>query len=114
MQVTIGGGLARHVDQDGGGRAAVLRAVEDAGQHDQRRGRRQPKVNGSSIAIVVSGAMPGSTPTSVPIMTPAKQNSRFCQRCGGGEAQRQIVEQLHASPHQGQNCGQAGRAGRDP
>ena len=34
-------GFARHVDQDRGGRAAVLRAVEDAGQHDQRRGRRQ-------------------------------------------------------------------------
>ena len=28
-------GLARQVDQDRGGRAAVLRAVEDAGQHDQ-------------------------------------------------------------------------------
>ena len=38
-----------------------------------------PKVNGSSIATVVSGEMPGSTPTSVPIITPAKQNSRFCQ-----------------------------------
>ena len=39
----------------------------------------RPKVNGSSIATVVSGEMPGSTPTSVPIITPAKQNSRFCQ-----------------------------------
>src|SRR5262249_13202246 len=29
------GGLARQVDQDGGGRAAVLRAVIDAGEHDQ-------------------------------------------------------------------------------
>ncbi len=33
--------FARDVDQDGGGRAAVLRAVENTGQHDQRRGRRQ-------------------------------------------------------------------------
>src|SRR6266545_6186844 len=39
----------------------------------------KPKVKGSSIATVVSGEMPGNTPTSVPIMTPAKQNSRFCQ-----------------------------------
>src|SRR5258706_6254199 len=38
-----------------------------------------PKVNGSSIATVVSGEMPGSTPSSVPIIRPAKQNSRFCQ-----------------------------------
>ena len=33
--------FARHVDQDGRGRAAVLRAVENSGQHDQRRRRRQ-------------------------------------------------------------------------
>ena len=36
--------LARHVDQDRRGRAAILRAVVDAGEHDQRadsgRGRR--------------------------------------------------------------------------
>jgi hypothetical protein len=35
------GGLTWQVDQDGGGRAAVLGAVEDARQHDQRRYRRQ-------------------------------------------------------------------------
>src|ERR1700752_5299023 len=39
----------------------------------------RPKVNGSSMATVVSGEMPGSTPTNVPIITPAKQKSRFCQ-----------------------------------
>jgi hypothetical protein len=33
--------FARQVDQNGGGRAAVLRAVVDAGQHDQRGHRRQ-------------------------------------------------------------------------
>ena len=38
-----------------------------------------PKVKGKSIATVVSGEIPGNTPTSVPIMTPAKQNRRFCQ-----------------------------------
>ena len=37
------GRFARQVDQDGRGRAAVLRAVIDAGQHDQRRHRRQPE-----------------------------------------------------------------------
>src|SRR5262245_64001299 len=39
----------------------------------------RPNVKGSSIATVVSGEMPGSTPTSVPISTPARQNRRFCQ-----------------------------------
>ena len=33
--------LARNVDQDRGGRAAILRAVIDAGEHDQRADRRQ-------------------------------------------------------------------------
>ena len=35
--------LARNVDQDRRGRAAVLRAVIDAGEHDQRADRRQPE-----------------------------------------------------------------------
>ena len=35
------GRLARNVDQDRGGRAAILRAVIDAGEHDQRADRRQ-------------------------------------------------------------------------
>src|SRR5262249_45961019 len=35
------------------------------------------KVNGSRMAMVVIGAMPGSTPTSVPISAPMKQNSRL-------------------------------------
>src|SRR5712671_5530439 len=34
-------------------------------------------VNGSRIAIVVIGAMPGSTPTSVPISAPRKQKPRL-------------------------------------
>src|SRR5215212_2166842 len=35
------------------------------------------KVNGSRIAMVVIGAMPGSTPTSVPISAPRKQKPRL-------------------------------------
>src|SRR4051812_18601064 len=34
-------------------------------------------VNGSRIAMVVIGAMPGSTPTSVPISAPRKQKPRL-------------------------------------
>src|SRR3954470_17648452 len=34
-------------------------------------------VNGSRIAMVVIGAMPGSTPTKVPISAPRKQNPRL-------------------------------------
>ena len=35
------GRLARNIDQDRRGRAAILRAVIDAGEHDQRADRRQ-------------------------------------------------------------------------
>src|SRR5512140_1801511 len=38
----------------------------------------RPKVKGKSIAVVLSGEMPGSTPTSVPIRTPNRQKRRFC------------------------------------
>src|SRR5262245_22612631 len=37
------------------------------------------KVMGSSIAIVASGPMPGSTPIRVPRKQPMKQYQRFCQ-----------------------------------
>ena len=36
-----GRGLARHIDEDRGGGAAVLGAVENTGEHDQRGGGRQ-------------------------------------------------------------------------
>ena len=54
------------------------------------------KVNGSRIAMVVIGAMPGSTPTRVPIRAPRKQNPEI----GGGERDRkaggEIGDQVHA------------------
>src|SRR5512134_192838 len=38
----------------------------------------RPNVNGRSMAVVLSGEMPGRTPTSVPMITPRKQKRRFC------------------------------------
>ena len=43
MQVITEDGLARNAHQDRGGRAAVLRAVVDAGQHDDRLGGVEPE-----------------------------------------------------------------------
>ena len=68
----------------------------------------RPNVNGSSIATVVSGEMPGSTPTSVPIMTPAKQNSRFCQLAAVASPNARLSNSSTAAPHQGQRSGQDG------
>ena len=41
-------------------------------------GSEKLNVIGSSSAIVSAGPMPGSTPTSVPRITPAAASSRFC------------------------------------
>src|SRR5262247_3017162 len=38
-----------------------------------------PKVNGSSMATVATGPIPGSTPTKVPRKQPMKQYKMFCQ-----------------------------------
>src|SRR5713101_4408355 len=38
-----------------------------------------PKVNGSSMATVATGPIPGSTPTKVPRKQPMKQYTMFCQ-----------------------------------
>ena len=40
--------------------------------------------------------MPGSTPIAVPITTPIRQYRRLLQLQRGGEAKKQIVEQIHA------------------
>ena len=70
--------FARHVEQHGGGRSAVLRAVVDAGQHDERgRVGCSAYVVGSSIAMVATGPMPGSTPMSVPSMHPKNAYMRL-------------------------------------
>src|SRR6185503_2614384 len=68
----------------------------------------RPKVKGSSIATVVSGEMPGSTPTSVPIMTPAKQNRRFCQLAAVASPNARLSNSSTVAPHQGQRSDQDG------
>ena len=97
------GGLARHVDEDGGRRAAVLRAVEDAGQHDHGRRRRQAEREGQQHrhrgerrdarqhADQRADHHAGETEQQV---LPARRR---------GEPERQVVEQLHRRPHQGQS-----------
>ena len=60
------------------------------------------KVIGSSMAMVAVAPMPGSTPISVPSSTPIRQKQQVVRRRGGGEAEREIVEEFHArSPQNG-------------
>ena len=51
------------------------------------------KVTGSSIAMVATGPMPGSTPISVPSSTPTKQYIRFWQGQRDAEADAEVVKQ---------------------
>src|SRR5947208_14293294 len=92
----------------------------------------RPKVIGSSIAMVATVPMPGSTPTTVPTSAPSKQNStlyglaatwkpiqRFASRSdmthpasvvARPELERQIEqidEQQHAEPRHHHGCDQA-------
>jgi hypothetical protein len=101
--VTVDGGdgrrgFAGHVDQDRRGRAAILRAVIDAGEHDQRRDRFGSwKVIGSSMAIVAVAPMPGSTPISGAEQHADQAEEQVFQRCRRRETKREIIEKIHHS-----------------
>jgi len=73
MQVTNAEGLAGQVHQDGGGRAAVLGAVIDPASMSSGRGATQ-EVIGSGSRSCRGGPMPGSTPISVPTVTPIRHS----------------------------------------
>src|SRR6185436_21192386 len=66
----------------------------------------RPNVKGSSIATVVSGEMPGSTPTSVPIVTPTRQNSRFCQVAAVARPSARLSSSSTGYPSPGAELGQ--------
>ncbi|MDH6592308.1 hypothetical protein M2165_002197 [Variovorax sp. TBS-050B] len=92
-----GGRLARQVDQDRGGRAAVLRAVVDAREHDQRRhgrqriGRRQQQRHGGHRADAGQHADQRAEQAA------EEGIEQVLQREGGAETQREVFEQFHVS-----------------
>ena len=53
-------------------------------------------VTGSSSDIADTGPMPGSTPTSVPMNTPMKQERRFTGWSATAKALRDVGEDVHA------------------
>ncbi len=90
-----GGGFARQVHQDRRGRAAVLGAVVDAGQHDQRaeraqaEGDRQQHRDGRDRADARKDADQRSDQAT-------EQAEQKIERRGGDpEADRQIVKDFH-------------------
>src|SRR5262245_12769060 len=61
-------------------------------------------VNGSRIAIVVIGAMPGSTPTRVPISAPMKQKPRLA---GVSAVANPVARLANRSMRRPRRCGLA-------
>ena len=86
------GGFARDAHQDRGGRAAILRAVVDAGEHHDRRWSRRARMStGSRMLMPESGPMPGNTPTTVPTRQPRKRVPQHGRLQRDGEAEQQAV-----------------------
>src|ERR1043165_3854946 len=56
-------------------------------------------VIGSSIAIVASGPMPGSTPISVPRKHPTKQYHRFCSVSATLKPRIRLLNSSMSHPH---------------
>src|SRR5918996_601645 len=63
-------------------------------------------VIGSSMAIVASGPMPGSTPISVPRKTPMKQNHRFCSVSATWKPRMRLLKSSMSVPRE-ERIGQA-------
>lgn len=71
------GRFTRQIHQNGGGRTAVLRAVINTGQHDQRRHRRQGVGSRQQHGNRGHRTHPGKTPIRVPSTQPASAYNRL-------------------------------------
>ncbi len=103
------GGFARQVDQDGGGRAAVLGAVVDAGQHDQRADRRHAVGDRHQHRDGAERADAGQHADQRADRDADQAIEQVLQRERDAEAEDQIVEEIHASEACDQRIGQAER-----
>ena len=80
----------------GGGRAAVLRAVENPGQHDERGGRRQAEGERQQHRHRGERRDAGQHADQRADHHAGKAEQQVLPGRRRGEAERQIVEQLHA------------------
>ena len=106
-----GGRLAGQVDQDRGGRAAVLRAVIDAGQHDQRADRRDVEGDRQEHRDGGERADAGQDADQRADRDAEHAVTEVLQREGDAEAEGEIVEQIHRVTSRSE-AGRAGRARR--
>src|SRR5215216_2782984 len=71
------------------------------------------KVIGSSIAMVATGPMPGSTPISVPSITPIRQYSRWIGVTATPNPIQRLFRTSIAIPSPDRTCVHEGRADRE-
>ena len=90
-------GFAGDVEQDRGDGAAEQRAPVDAGQHDDRRGRRHAEGQRQQDRHAVGPPSPGSTPMITPSTMPTHHQQRCCTVQHDGEAVEQVADVFHRS-----------------
>src|SRR4030095_10770898 len=83
------------MEQDGRGRAAVLGAVVDAREHDERRQRRQVKRDGEEQADRGEGTDAGKHADQRAERHAGEAIGEVLGRKGNGQAERQVPGQLH-------------------
>ena len=87
--------LARKVDEDRGGRAAILRAVIDAGEHDHRADRRQVEGDRQQDGDRGGGAEAGQHPDQRAEQGSGEAIGEVPRRQRHLEPKRQVVENLY-------------------
>ena len=90
-----GGGFPGDVHQDGRGRAAVLRPVEDPGQHDHRRGGGEAEGERQQHGRGVERRDAREHPDQRPDQDAEQAEEEVLHRKRGGETQGEIVEETH-------------------
>ena len=92
-----GGSLARQVGEDRGGRAAIARAVIDAGEHDERAIRRQPEGERQQHGNRHQRADAGDHADEGAERDAGEAVEEVPGGEGDAEAERQIVDQAHSA-----------------
>jgi hypothetical protein len=92
------GRFARYVDQDRGGRAAILGAVIDAGKHDQRADRRQAEGDREQHGDRRNGADARQHADQGADQRTDQAEHQIDRADGDGKAENEIVKQIGQRP----------------
>ena len=84
-------------DQDRRRRATVLRTIVDAGQHDQRGGRRQVEGDGQQHGDGRHGTDAGQNADQRAEHAAQQRVGQVLEGNGDAQAEREIVEQIHVT-----------------